>query len=264
MTIVFKGAAKPLSEGGLLAAAAGIDVSARALRAVIQVETNGHGFDDKGRLRMLYEPAQFYKRVRKDGQARAITLGLAKASMKGASYPRDSYPSLAGAMIIDETAALESASFGLPQIMGFNHELAGFASAAAMIAAMVDSEDAQVMAMARFLKGTGLDKALRNGQWATFAKGYNGVNYRDNAYDTKLAAAYAAIRPDAVPLSKTPATPVPVAAGVPASLTERLAVAAPLPAIPPKAAQGPAHGFWATLAAAITSALHKPAPVTPT
>ena len=75
--------------------------------------------------------------------------------------------------------------------MGFNHKVAGFATVNAMLKAMVKDEDAQLLAMANFIKGNGLDGALRRQNWASFARGYNGPSFKKNEYDTRLAAAHA-------------------------------------------------------------------------
>ncbi|HWP23376.1 MAG TPA: N-acetylmuramidase domain-containing protein [Candidatus Binatia bacterium] len=68
------------------------------------------------------------------------------------------------------------------QVMGFNHEAAGFKSAAAMVRGMVKSEDAQLAGMARFLKANGLAVLLRKKDWTGFAKGYDGPHYWQNRY----------------------------------------------------------------------------------
>jgi hypothetical protein len=54
----------------------------------------------------------------------------------------------------------------------------------------MESEDEQLTAMARFLKGTGLDRPLGVLDWTSFARGYNGPDFARNLYDAKLAAAY--------------------------------------------------------------------------
>ena len=74
--------------------------------------------------------------------------------------------------------------------MGFNHELAGFKSAVQMIQAMVRGENAQLIAMAKFLKANGLASLLRKKDWTSFAKRYNGMSYWRNHYDVKLAEQY--------------------------------------------------------------------------
>jgi hypothetical protein len=68
-----------------------------------------------------------------------------------------------------------------------------------MVARMSDSENAQFGAMARFIKANGLDGALRTHDWARFAAGYNGPNYRINNYDTRLAAVFAQVSRGALP-----------------------------------------------------------------
>ncbi len=94
-------------------------------------------------------------------------------------------------MSLDRKAALESASWGIAQVMGFNYEVAGFATVDAMVAGMVKDEDAQLLAMANFIKGNMLAGALQRQNWASFARGYNGPEFKKNEYDTRLAAAHA-------------------------------------------------------------------------
>ena len=56
---------------------------------------------------------------------------------------------------------------------------------------MVSGESAQLDAFVAFVKKNNLDDELMRHDWASFARGYNGPAYRENHYDTKLAAAYA-------------------------------------------------------------------------
>jgi hypothetical protein len=74
--------------------------------------------------------------------------------------------------------------------MGFNFKLAGYRNVEDMVAAMTRGEDEQIMAMAQFLKSTGLHKALERRDWAAFASKYNGPTYAKNRYDEKLAQAH--------------------------------------------------------------------------
>jgi hypothetical protein len=53
------------------------------------------------------------------------------------------------------------------------------------------SEGEHLKAFCNFIIGNSLDGALRNHQWATLAAGYNDPACQENAYDTKLAAAFA-------------------------------------------------------------------------
>ena len=92
---------------------------------------------------------------------------------------------------IEPDSAVESASWGLFQIMGFHWRTLGYTSAEAFAAAMTESEGRQLDAFVRFIKAdAGLHRALRSKDWSDFARRYNGPNYASNKYDVKLAAAY--------------------------------------------------------------------------
>ncbi len=98
---------------------------------------------------------------------------------------------LNAAILFDRTAALKSASWGLGQIMGFNHVAAGYPTVEKFVIAMHESEAGQLEAMMQFMKyNPQMHRALCDRNFAQFAFLYNGQAYRRNAYDTKLAAAY--------------------------------------------------------------------------
>lgn len=177
-----------------------IGVGEDEIRAVVEVEAAGSGFDSEGRIKMLFEPHVFWRELAEGKRALAVTQGLAYRRWGERPYPRDSYPRLEAAMKVDRPAALRSASWGLGQIMGFNCRAAGYLTAADMVDAFVDDEEKHVEAMVRFILSEGLDDDLRRHDWSGFARGYNGAGYAQHGYHTKLAAAYAKwrARPDAV------------------------------------------------------------------
>jgi hypothetical protein len=74
--------------------------------------------------------------------------------------------------------------------MGFNFDKAGYDSVETMVQKNMESEDEQLMAMANFLKASGLDRPLAAQDWTSFARGYNGPDFSRNLYDAKLAAAF--------------------------------------------------------------------------
>lgn len=176
-----------------------IGVGEDEIRAVAEVETAGGGFDAKGRPKMLFEPHVFWRELEPPLRAAAEDQGVAYPKWGQRPYPADSYPRLAIAMRIDAAASLRSASWGLGQIMGFNHKAAGYASPGEMVRAFLDDEEEHLEAMIRFIVSEGLDDDLRRHDWSGFARGYNGAGYARHGYHTKLAAAYArwAGRPDA-------------------------------------------------------------------
>src|SRR5690606_37102732 len=111
--------------------------------------------------------------------------------------------------------ALFSCSWGLAQVMGFNHKLAGYPSVEAMVFAFMADEENHLQAAVSFIKSSKLDDELRRHDWVGFARGYNGKNFHINQYDEKLAEAYAKWSrikdtpwsPDAAVPTPTPASP---------------------------------------------------------
>lgn len=100
------------------------------------------------------------------------------------------------AMQLDRRAALRSASVGGAQIMGFNHQLAGFDTVESFWDAMKVSERAHLDAFVAFIRNRGLVSALRAirnrpADCIAFAKGYNGSGYAANEYHIKIARAHA-------------------------------------------------------------------------
>jgi hypothetical protein len=186
----FRGRARRLEALDIAKSARDLGVEEDVLRAVLEVESRGSGFDRSGRPAVLFEPHVFWRELSGARRTQAERQGLAYRSWGMKPYPRDSYPRLERAIEIDREAALRSASWGLPQLMGFNHLAAGYPSAAAMVAAFCEDEERHLAAMIQFIKSRGLDRALQDKDWAAFARAYNGASYAKNAYDKRLAAAY--------------------------------------------------------------------------
>ena len=162
-----------------------------AVRAVVSVEAAGSGFYSDGRPKILFEAHWF-------GDLTSDDYDDDYPSISSPVWNRDLYIGGVGewdrlylACTLDRAAAMKSASWGLGQVMGFNHKAAGYADVEAFVRDMHLSEGKQLMAMFNFIKTNGLDRALIRKDWATFARGYNGEGYRENAYDEKLADAYA-------------------------------------------------------------------------
>lgn len=245
----FNGPARPLQDGDVKTIAGYLGCQVAAVRAILQVEAAGRGFDSDGRPKMLFEPHIFYRELGAgEKRNKAVAAGLAYAKWKPGSYPSDSYPRLKQAMEIDETAALRSASWGAGQIMGFNHKMAGSDTPQAFVEAMTISEGAHLYAMARFIVANGLQRHLRDLNWASFARGYNGTGYERNGYHTKLKAAY-----QARPAAEKVVPPIPSDADLRAIYASRpFIVDDPGPKIQPPAPQpAPAQGFWTALLAAV-------------
>lgn len=177
-------------------AAKSINVPVAALRAVMQVECKGSGFNADGTPVILFERHVFRQRLITNGKADIATKAmkerpdLCNTSEGGYGLLSAQHGRLNAASQYDRTSALESASWGLGQVMGYHWKDLGYASIQAFINAMYKDEASQLEAMCKFIKTNGLDKYLRNLDWAGFAFRYNGSGYKSNQYDTKLAAAY--------------------------------------------------------------------------
>lgn len=187
----FRGEAKPIDAIDIPIMAHRIGVGEDHLRAFVEVEAAGRGFDNQGRPKMLFEPHVFYRNLKGAERDLAVDAGLAYKSWGQKPYPKDSYPRLAKAMEINQTAALMSASVGLSQILGENYEMIGYESPQEMWEAFMDDEEAHVEGMVNYILATGLADDIRAERWATVARTYNGPGYRKNDYDGKMARAFA-------------------------------------------------------------------------
>uniref|UniRef100_A0AAU8KWX4 Endolysin n=1 Tax=Serratia phage Kevin TaxID=3161161 RepID=A0AAU8KWX4_9CAUD len=187
-----------LTEDDLVQAARALGCELAAIKAVNQVEARGTGYDKNGNLKMLFERHIMYRQL-------AAKFGTDKANALSAQYPdvvnkvpggytTNEPARLQRAVAIDEECAYASASYGLFQIMGFNGvKVCGYPSAKAFYQDMLTGgEGAHLRAFVQFIKAdNNLLTALRNKNWAAFARWYNGPNYAEQGYDKKLAAAYA-------------------------------------------------------------------------
>jgi hypothetical protein len=186
-TLPFQGNAAALSSDGLAAVASNLGVHAPEIWTVLAVETSGCGYLSDRRPQILFERHIFHRLT--NGQ---YDDGDISDPAPGGYGPMGApqFDRLARAIAKDRKAALESASWGIGQIMGMNYANAGFENVEEMVAAMSDSEDQQLMAVGSFLAHTGLGQPLRAHDWASFARGYNGPNYTINRYDIRLNGEY--------------------------------------------------------------------------
>lgn len=174
-----------------------LGVAAPALWAVMSVETHGCGFLPDRRPAILFERHIFHRRTA--GAFDAVSPDISSPSPGGYLGGTGEYTRLSRAMALDPDAALDSTSWGLGQIMGFNAALTRFKTAEAMVPAMANGEDAQLQAMTDFLVARKLDRPLSRLDWTTFARAYNGAGYRKNQYDARLGAAYAMFKAGPLP-----------------------------------------------------------------
>lgn len=188
----FHGAAKLLEESDIQEIAAWLSCEIAAVKAVCQVEAAGHGFLPDGRPKILFEAHVFGRLTdhQYDDDHPNISAPHWDRSLYGAAGAHQ-YDRLAEAAALDEDAALQSASWGMFQIMGMNHKMCGYDNVQAFVTDMLDSERNHLIAFARFCVKSGAAQRLVDKDWAGFARIYNGPGQVE-LYADRLADAYEA------------------------------------------------------------------------
>lgn len=196
---------KLLKHADLLQASLRLGVPVAAVYALNEVESKGRGFLDNGKPVILYERHVMYKRLQlvrspADDEEQLLQRALLLAKQapalvnpKAGGYIGGTaeHQRLAQARQLDDVAALESASWGAFQVMGYHWQRLGYASIHDFVAAMDRSEAEHLEVFVRYIEAdTNLLKALKAQKWATVAKLYNGPDYQRNLYDVKLERAF--------------------------------------------------------------------------
>ena len=179
----------PLTEDDYKAAAKKLGCEVAAVKAVSEVESGPHGaFLASGDPVILFERHKFskftggkYDQTHPDISCRTPG-GYGPVSKQHARFQQ--------AAALDGDAALQSCSWGRFQVMGFHWQNLGYPTLKAFIDGMYESEANHLDSFVRYVIKNGLAKHLKSKNWAAFAEGYNGKDYKINKYDQKLAAAY--------------------------------------------------------------------------
>lgn len=196
---------KLLKHSDLVRASQRLGVPVAAVYALNEVESQGCGFFENGKPAILFERHVMYARLRvvrtsaddqEQLQRRAEDLAKQVPNLvnpKSGGYIGGSseHQRLAQARQLDDQAALESASWGGFQVMGYHWKRLGYPSVQDFVTAMNRSEADHLEAFVRFIEADAtLHKALKALKWATVAKLYNGADYQRNLYDVKLERAF--------------------------------------------------------------------------
>ena len=174
-----------------------IGVEPAAVRAVAEVETCGRGgFLSGGRAVILFEGHVFWRRLKLYG-LNPVDYMLGNEDILHMEWTRRhyrggirEYERLERAMKIHKQDALESASWGVFQIMGFNYEKCGCEDVHEFVERMGRNLNEQVDLWAEYMRHEGLDECLRRHKWSLFALRYNGKGYKVNRYDERISKAY--------------------------------------------------------------------------
>lgn len=178
-----------LTEDDYQQAAQKLNCEVAAIKAVSEVESGPHGaFLPSGDPVILFERHKFSKFT--GGKYDQSNPGISNRKPGGYGQVSEQHGRYQEAAALDPDAAIQSCSWGRFQIMGFHWRDLGYPSLKDFVDAMYVSEGNHLDAFVRFVEHNGLAPHLRNKNWAAFARGYNGENFRINKYDDKLAAAY--------------------------------------------------------------------------
>ena len=161
------------------------------VKAVAEVESRGGGFNPDGSPKTLFEGHWFYKLTKEPYSKTHPHLSYRRWTRKyyGKTWQAEQ-ARLKEAMSLNRAAAIQSASWGVFQIMGFHWKKLGYESIEDFYCQMLESEGKHLDAFVRYVIAFRLDDELRQKDWARFAHGYNGPKYYINKYDTKMKKAY--------------------------------------------------------------------------
>lgn len=184
-----------LSQSHMEWAANELKVPVAAIMAVSEVESRGLGFFQSGRPAVLFERHWMRRRMVHYGlnptphiQRTPNLVNTATGGYQGGEREHDR---IEAAMAIHETSALESASWGAYQIMGFHWEDLGYDSVQHFVECMRKNEGEHLKAFVRFIQNDSvLLQSLRKLDWTTFARRYNGPNFSKNQYDVRMSNAF--------------------------------------------------------------------------
>lgn len=160
--------------------------------AIASIESSGTGFDAKSKFPIILFEGHHFSRLtnHKYDQTNPTISYPTWTKQFYAKNQTGEQARLNQAIALDRTAALQSTSFGMFQIMGFNYGYCGCNNVQEFVNAMCKSEQSQLDLFLKFVKAKGLLPYLKAGAWAKFAEQYNGPAYAQNKYDIKLANAY--------------------------------------------------------------------------
>ncbi|ENN90834.1 N-acetylmuramidase domain-containing protein [Bartonella schoenbuchensis] len=197
---LLNGNCKARTQGLIKSLAQEIGCEEAVVAAIISVESDGKGFDDEQRVKVLFEKHQFYKNLPPHKRKQAVKEDLARKewiSIQDGGYKEQKTNTqalelLIAAMTIDEEAALKSASYGAGQILGSNYGMLGWKSVQDFVTSMCSCEDEQIKAMFTFFKKRGLASSLRDKDFNAIARAYNGSGMVEE-YGRRMRSAYCAL-----------------------------------------------------------------------
>lgn len=160
------------------------------IKAVADIESRGSGFHPDGQPVILFEAHVFSRLTGRKYDSSHPHISSRRWNRKLYKGGVKEHERLVEAVSLDRDAALQSASWGVFQIMGFNYKLCGKETVQDFINAVYKDEESHYELFFEFIKNNKLIEHLKNENWAGFARRYNGPGYAKNKYDVKLKEAY--------------------------------------------------------------------------
>lgn len=158
------------------------------LAAITHIESGGRVFasvNGKQRPLVLNEPHILFKLTKGQVNSRLVAEGLAYKRQGTKPYPKTQEARWAWAERAEGIAgdvAYEAMSYGVGQVMGYHWQALGFSSFQHFLKHMLSGVDGQIDIMLRYCQRNAIDDELREGRWAGFFRGYNGVNWEKLGY----------------------------------------------------------------------------------
>lgn len=176
-------------------AADSIDIENAALLAFFNVETAGTAFAKvKGQnMPLIRWEGHYFKRLLSGAKLKkAMSEKLAGdyGVVKNPSSQEARYEILARGKKIDYEAAVSSCSWGIGQVMGSHWKWLGYQSAKAFEDVVTGSFEGQLDVIIKYMQASDIIPHIKRRDWSAVARLYNGKNYKDNKYDTKMKAEY--------------------------------------------------------------------------
>lgn len=176
-----------------------LGVEEAAVKAIASVESQGEGFitDKAGNKlpKILFERHVMFKRLRDFTPIKSADMvdkypDIVNPTAGGYKGGLPEHERLDRAVKIDRVTALESASWGAYQVMGYHWRVLGYSSVQEFVNKAY-TEEGQLELFIRFVKASpNVLKALKAKDWVGVARAYNGPGYAKNNYHIKMKEAY--------------------------------------------------------------------------
>lgn len=194
-TVIYTSLKLPLTNADFKNAADRLSVDIAILKALATVESGSSAFSGDGRAVIRFESHHFHRLTKgkfvdaKDKYNSPISTVSWVKSLGNVNQTRQ-WDRFNTAAALDRSAAIQSTSFGMFQVMGFNFSMCGYKTPEDFFNDVNGSTAGQLNSFVGFLSGSGIVPALRRLDFREIALRYNGRKYEENNYHIKIEQAY--------------------------------------------------------------------------